>query len=69
MQLAVRFYSKCYCATSVVDVLASRFMLASNKYIVRENANVKVRKYQVMMINGLFKETNEQCIFSKVFYN
>ena len=44
-------------------------MLASNKHIVRENANVKVRKYQVVMINGLFKETNEQRIFSKVFYN
>ena len=66
-QLAVRFYSKWYCATSGVNVLARRFRLASNRYIVHESTNVKVRKYQVMISNGLFEETNEQRIFSKHF--
>ena len=65
----MRFYSKWYCATLGVDVLARRFRLASNRYIVRESANVKVCQYQVMMSNGLFEETNEKRIFSKVFYN
>ena len=68
-QLAVRFYSKWYCVTSGVNVLARRFRLASNRYIVCEKANVKECQYEVMIINGLFEETNEQCIFSKVFYN
>ena len=68
-QLTVRFYYKCYCATSGVDVIARTFRLASNRYIVRESANVKVCPYQVMISNGLFEETNEQHIFSKVFYN
>ena len=65
----MRFYLKWYCATLGVDVLARRFRLASNRYIVRESANVKVCQYQVMMSNGLFEETNEKRIFSKVFYN
>ena len=43
--------------------------MAWNRYIVRESANVKVCQYQVMISNGLFEETNEQRIFSKVFYN
>ena len=63
MQLAVRFYSKWCCATSAVDALVTRFRLASNKYIVRESANVKVCQYQVMISNDLFEETNEQRIF------
>ena len=54
---------------SEVDVLAKRFRLAPNRYIVCESANVKVWPYQVMISNGLFGETNEQRIFSKVFYN
>ena len=66
-QLTVRFHSQWYCATSVVDVLARRFRFASNRYIVCENANVKVSQYQVMISNGLFEETNEQRIFSKYF--
>ena len=68
-QLALRFYSKWYCATSGVDVLARRFRLASNRYIVCESANIKVCWYQVMMSNGLFEKTNEQHMFSKVFCN
>ena len=68
-KLAVRFYSKWYCATSGVDLLARRFRLALNRYIVCESANVKVCKYQVMKSNGLFEGTNEQHIFSEVFYN
>ena len=68
-QLAVRFYSKWYYATSGVDVLARRFRLALNRYIVCESANIKVCPYQVMVSNGLFEATNEQHIFSKVFYN
>ena len=67
-QLAVRFYSKWYCATSEVDVLARRFRLASNRYIARESANIEVCQYQVMISNGLLEETNEQRIFSEVFY-
>ena len=65
----MRFYSKWCCATLGVDVLARRFRLAWNRYIVRESANVKVCQYQVMISNGLFEETNEQRFFSKVFYN
>ena len=65
----MRFYSKWYCAISGVDVIARKFRLASNRYIVRESANAKVCLYQVMISNGLFEETNEQHIFSKVFYN
>ena len=68
-QLAVRFYSKWYCATSGVNVLATIFRLPSNRFTVHESANVKVCQYQVMLSNGLFEETNEHCIFSKVFYN
>ena len=52
-----------------VDVLAGGFRLASNRYIARESANIKVCLCQVMISNGLFEETNEQHIFSKVFYN
>ena len=65
----MRFYSKWYCATSRVDVLARKSRLASNRYIVRESANINARLYQVMISNGLFEETNEERVFSKVFYN
>ena len=65
----MRFYSKWYCATSGMDVLARRFRLASNRYIVCESVNIKVCQYQIMISNGLFEETNEQSIFSEVFYN
>ena len=61
-QLVVRFYSKWYCVTSI---LARGFRLASNRYIVRESANIKVCQHQVMISNGLSKEINEQRIFSK----
>ena len=54
---------------SGVDELARTFRLASNRYIVCESANVRVCQYQVMISNGLFEETNEAHIFSKVFYN
>ena len=56
-----------YCATSGVNVLARRFMLASKGYIFSKSANVKVCQYQVMISSGLFEETNEQHIFYKVF--
>ena len=65
----MRFYSKWHCAMSGVDVLARRFRLTSNRYIVLESANVKLCSYQVIITNILFEETNEQRIFSKVFYN
>ena len=58
-----------YCATSGVDVLVRRFRLASNRYIVCESVNIKVCQYQIMISNGLFEETSERSIFSKVFYN
>ena len=48
-QLAVRFYPKWYSAMSQVNVLVRRLKLASNRYIVRESANVKVCQYQVMV--------------------
>ena len=54
---------------SGVDVLARRFRLASNRYIVQKSVNIKEFQYQVMIRNGLFEETNEQCIYSKVFCN
>ena len=54
---------------SGVDVLAWRFRLASNRYTVHESANAKVCQYQQILSNGLFEETNEQNIFSRVFYN
>ena len=66
-QLAVRFYSKSYCATSGVDLSARSFRLASNRYIFRESAYIKVCPYQVMIRNGLFEEADEQGTFSKVF--
>ena len=68
-QLAVRFYTKWYRATSGIDVLARIFRLVSNRYIVHKSANIKPCPYQVMVNNGLFEETNEQHIFSNVFYN
>ena len=37
--------------------------------IVHEGANIKVCPYQVMISNDFFEQTNEQHIFSKVFYN
>ena len=54
---------------SGVDVLAWIFSLASNKHIVHENANVKACQYQEIVSNDLFKDINEQHIYSKVFYN
>ena len=54
---------------SGVNVLATRFRLALNRYIVCESANIKLCPYQVMITNILFEENNKQCIFSKVFYN
>ena len=66
-QLAVRFYSKWYCAMQGVDVLARRFRLASNRYIIHGNVTIKVCLCQVMITNGLFEETNEQHIFIKYF--
>ena len=54
---------------SGVNVLAKRFRLALNRYIVRESANMEVCQYQVMISYGLFERINEECIFSKVFYN
>ena len=51
-----------YCATSGVDVLARRFRFTSDTLFV------KVCQHQRMIGNGLFEETNEECIFSKVFY-
>ena len=54
---------------SGVNVLARSFRLASNRYIFRESAYMKVCPYQVMIRNCFFEETNEQHIFSKVFCN
>ena len=68
-QVTVRFYSKWYCTTSGVDVLGRRLRLALNRYIVCGSANIKVCPNQVMISNGLFEETNEQHIFSKLYYN
>ena len=68
-QLAVRLYSKWYCATSGVDVLARRFRLDPNRDIICEKASAKVCQHQVIISNGLFEETNKQHIFSKVFHN
>ena len=65
--LAMRLYSKWYCTTSGVDVLARRFWLASNQYIVCESVNIELCQYQVMISNDLIEETNEQGIFSKYF--
>ena len=56
-QLAL-FYSKWYCEMSRVNVLARRFRLASNRYIVLESANIKLCPYQVILNNGLFDEAN-----------
>ena len=68
-QLAVRLYPKWYRSRSGVDVSARRFRVASKIYIVRESPNMKVCPFQVGISNVLFGETNEQHIFSKVFYN
>ena len=68
-QLPVRSYSKWYYVTSEINVLTIRFRLAWNRYIIRESASIKVCQYQIMVSNGLFEETNEQHIFSEVFYN
>ena len=50
-QLAVSCYSKCYCTASGVNVLARKLRLASNRYIVCDNANKKVCQY----VNHLMK--------------
>ena len=65
----MRLYPKWYASRSGVDVSARRFRFASKRYVVRESANMKVSSYQVMISNVLYEETNEQHIFSKVFYN
>ena len=60
-QLALRFYSKQYCA--MTGVLVRRFRLALNKHIVGES----VKKKSVSVLsndNGLFEETNEHHIIS-----
>ena len=67
-QLAAIFYSKWYCATSQVDVLARRFSLASNRYIVYESAIVKECQYQGMILVYL-RKLMSNIFFSKVFYN
>ena len=54
-QLVVRFYSNWYWAASRNDVLAKRFKLVSNRYTVRESANIKVCQYQIMINNDLFE--------------
>ena len=41
--------------------------MASNRFIVREIANIKVYQYQVMISNGLFEETNENIFFLNNF--
>ena len=48
-------------------MLARRFRLASNRYIIHENANVKECQYQVMISNDLFEETNKNIFFLKYF--
>ena len=53
-QLVVRFYSNWYWAASR-NVLAKRFKLVSNRYTVRESANIKVCQYQIMINNDLFE--------------
>ena len=63
------FYSKWYSAMSRVDVLARRFRVASNRYIVCESASIKVCLYEVMVSSDLFEKSNEQHIFFKAFYN
>ena len=63
--LAVRFYSKWYCAMSGVNSLARRLKLASNRYIVRESANVKLFLYQVIS-NGLYEEIEQ--LISNIFF-
>ena len=47
--------------------IARTFWLASNRFIVREIANIKVYQYQVMISNGLFEETNENIFFLNNF--
>ena len=47
--------------------IARAFRLASNKFTVREIANIKVCQYQVMISNGLFEETNENVFFLNNF--
>ena len=54
---------------SRVDVLARRFRVASNRYIVCESASIKVCLYEVMVSSDLFEKSNEQHIFFKAFYN
>ena len=52
---------------SGVDVLAKRFKLALNRYIVYEKVNVKVSQYQVKKSNGLFEELLSKIFFLKYF--
>ena len=54
-QLAVRFYSKWYCATSGVEVLTRRIRLAASRYIVHESATIKVCLYEVTIMVYLRK--------------
>ena len=41
--------------------------MASNRYIIHENVNVKECQYQVMISNDLFEETNKNIFFLKYF--
>ena len=73
-ELAVRFYSEWYCAAPRVDVLARRFRLASNRYIVCESANVKVFQYQArkLMSNIFFLKyftSNNVLSFLYIIFN
>ena len=66
-QVAVRFYSKWYCATSGVHILTSRFRLALNRYLVCESAYRKVCPYQVMIRNGYLGKLTSNVFFLKYF--
>ena len=66
-QMAVRFYSKWYCATSSINIFASRFRFTLNRYIVRESAYIKVCPYQVMVRNGYLRKLTSNVFFLKHF--
>ena len=51
-QLVVRFYSNWYWAASRNDVLAKRFKLVSNRYTVRESANIKCKHKSMSVPNN-----------------
>ena len=41
--------------------------MPSNRYIVCASVNIKVCRYQIMVSNGLFEETNGEVFFLKYF--